>query len=85
MVITSRNWFAMQGPVAIILNSWNVIFIWETCYWTRTKISQQPENCENRNDPDLLKAFLKKSWVESDFKAPNLPLFITAQSFRLSL
>jgi hypothetical protein len=35
MVITSRNWFAMQGPVAIILISWNVIFIWETGYWTR--------------------------------------------------
>jgi hypothetical protein len=37
-------------------------------------ISQQPENCENRNDPDLVQAFLKKWWVESDFKAPNLPL-----------
>jgi hypothetical protein len=37
-------------------------------------IIQQPENCENRNDPDLVKAFLKKWWVESDFKAPNLPL-----------
>jgi hypothetical protein len=24
------------------------------------KISQQPENCETRNDPDLLEAFLKK-------------------------
>jgi hypothetical protein len=36
MVFTSRNWFAMQGPVAIILISWNVIFIWETGYWTRT-------------------------------------------------
>ena len=35
MVLTSRNWFAMQGPVAIILISWNVIFIWETGYWTR--------------------------------------------------
>jgi hypothetical protein len=35
MVFTSRNWFAMQGLVAIILNSWNVIFIWETGYWTR--------------------------------------------------
>jgi hypothetical protein len=35
---------------------------------------QQPENCENRNDPDLVQAFLKKWWVESDFKAPNLPL-----------
>ena len=38
------------------------------------KISQQPENCENRNEPDLVQAFLKKLWVESDFKAPNLPL-----------
>jgi hypothetical protein len=31
---------------------------------------QQPENCENRenrNDPDLVQAFLKKWWVESDF------------------
>jgi hypothetical protein len=34
------------------------------------KISQQPENCENRNDPDLVQPFLKKWWVESDFKAP---------------
>jgi hypothetical protein len=24
-----------EGPVAIILISWNVIFIWETGYWTR--------------------------------------------------
>jgi hypothetical protein len=32
------------------------------------------ENCENRNDPHLVQAFLKKWWVESDFKAPNLPL-----------
>jgi hypothetical protein len=23
--------------------------------------------------PDLVQAFLKKWWVESDFKAPNLP------------
>jgi ABC-type proline/glycine betaine transport system permease subunit len=35
MVFTSRNWFVMQGPVAIILISWNDIFIWETGYWTR--------------------------------------------------
>jgi hypothetical protein len=32
---TSRNWFAMQGPVAIILISSHVIFIWERGYWTR--------------------------------------------------
>ena len=35
MVFTSRNWFVIQGPVAIILISWNAIFIWETGYWTR--------------------------------------------------
>jgi ABC-type proline/glycine betaine transport system permease subunit len=33
--LQSRNWFVMQGPVAIILISWNVNFIWETGYWTR--------------------------------------------------
>jgi hypothetical protein len=32
------------------------------------------ENCENRNDPDLVQAFLKKWCVESYFIAPNLPL-----------
>jgi hypothetical protein len=32
------------------------------------KISQQPENCEKRNDPDLVQAFLKQLWVVSDFK-----------------
>ena len=35
MVFISHNLFVMQGPVAIILISWNVIFIWETGYWTR--------------------------------------------------
>ena len=38
------------------------------------KISQQPENWENRNGPDLVEAFPKKWWVASDFTAPNLPL-----------
>jgi hypothetical protein len=38
------------------------------------KISQQPENCENRKNHDLVPAFLKKWWIESDFKAQNLPL-----------
>jgi hypothetical protein len=36
--------------------------------------SYSENNSENRNDPDLVQAFLKKWWVESDFKAPNLPL-----------
>ena len=30
------------------------------------------ENCENSNYPDLVRPFLKKLWIESDFKAPNL-------------
>jgi hypothetical protein len=34
-VVSLINWFAMQGPVAIILISWNVIFICETGYWNR--------------------------------------------------
>jgi hypothetical protein len=98
-----ENWFAMQGPVAVILISWNVIFIWETGYWTRaikrfalfdllkslysdTNILSKyiPVNnrkTENRNDPDLVQAFLKKWWVESDFKAPNLPLSLRLETF----
>jgi hypothetical protein len=28
----------------------------------------------NKIHPDLVQAFLKKWWVESDFKVPNLPL-----------
>jgi hypothetical protein len=48
---------------------------------TSDKISQQPENCENRNDPDLVQAFLKKWWVESDFKVPNLPLSLRFKGF----
>jgi hypothetical protein len=28
------------------------------------------------NDPDLVQAFLKKWWVESDFKAPNVRYII---------
>jgi hypothetical protein len=48
-----------------------------TCYNSSQqidKISQQPENWENRNDPDLVQEFPKKLWVELDFTAPNLPL-----------
>jgi hypothetical protein len=49
---------------------YSYVFLWGRIY-TKTSISQQPENCENRNDPDLVQAFLKKWWVESDFKAPT--------------
>jgi hypothetical protein len=34
-IYISQLFVIMQGPVAIILISWNVIFIWETGYWTR--------------------------------------------------
>jgi hypothetical protein len=51
----------------------HVIYIYLLILVSNT-ISQQPENCENRNDSDLVQAFLKKWWVESDFKAPNLQL-----------
>jgi hypothetical protein len=51
----------------------NMVLLWHTKGKSKLiiietdKISQQPENCENRNDPDLVQAFLKKWWVESDF------------------
>ena len=32
----------------------------KTHKYINRQISQQPENCENRNDPDLVQAFLKK-------------------------
>jgi DNA replication protein DnaC len=32
------------------------------------KISQQPENCENRNDPDLVQAFRNKWWLNQILK-----------------
>ena len=36
----------------------------KTHKYMNRQISQQPENYENRNDPDLVQAFLKKWWVE---------------------
>jgi hypothetical protein len=50
-------------------------------YYHVCKISQQPENCENRNDLDLVQAFLKTWWIESDFKAPNFPLSLRFKVF----
>jgi hypothetical protein len=46
----------------------------QNSYVNKNKISQKPENWENRNGPDLVQAFPKKWWVESDFTAPNLAL-----------
>jgi hypothetical protein len=36
------------------------------------KISQQPENWENCDGPDLVQAFPKKWWIELDFTAPKI-------------
>jgi hypothetical protein len=44
-------------------------------------VSQQPENEENRNGPDLVQAFPKKWWVESHFTASNLPLPLRLKGF----
>jgi hypothetical protein len=53
----------------------------KTHKYINRQISQQPENCENRNDPNLVQAFLKKWWDESDFKALNLPLSLRLKGF----
>ena len=75
LVIAAAPWYREIRVIATLPNS-------EQSYKGKVKthkyINRQnqstTENCENRNDPDLIHAFLKKWWVESDFKAPNLPL-----------
>jgi hypothetical protein len=54
----------------------NIDIIYESSLTDLIKQTKSVNNrkTENRNDPDLVQAFLKKWWVESDFKAPNLPL-----------
>jgi hypothetical protein len=37
-------------------------------------VHYQPLYGKVTGNPDLVQAFLKKWWVESDFKAPNIPL-----------
>jgi hypothetical protein len=38
----------------------------KTHKYINKQIQSTTENCENHNDPDLVQAFLKKWWVESD-------------------
>jgi hypothetical protein len=40
----------------------------------QTKSVNNRKTGKNRNGLDLVQAFPKKWWVESDFTAPNLPL-----------
>jgi hypothetical protein len=51
----------------------------KTHNYTNRQNQSTSENCENRNDPDLVQAFLKKWWVESDLKAPNFPLSLRSK------
>jgi hypothetical protein len=46
----------------------------KNCVNSRPKSVFKDQEAVKRNDPDLVQAFLKKWSVESDFKAPNLPL-----------
>ena len=48
---------------------------------TNRQSQSQPENWENLNGPDLVHAFPKKWWVESDFTAPNLLLPLRLKGF----
>ena len=45
----------------------------KTHKYINRKNQSTTENYENRNDPHLVQVFLKKWWVESNLKAPNLP------------
>jgi hypothetical protein len=42
------------------------------------KISQQPENWENRNGPDLVQAFPKKWWVDVIVFISNVIMLLTS-------
>jgi hypothetical protein len=48
MVFTSRNWFAMQVPVAIILISWNVIFIRQSIIKVITKLPNSEQSYKGK-------------------------------------
>jgi hypothetical protein len=62
-------------PEAIyILGKDNVLFCFKRRRYGLFDSYYNTNLSENRNVPGLVQAFLKKWWVESDFKAPNLPL-----------
>jgi hypothetical protein len=44
-------------------------------------LNQEPENCENRNGPDMVQVFPKNWRVELDFTAPNLPFPLRLKGF----
>ena len=72
------NWLNEKGQIRVITKLPNSEQSYKgkvkTHKYTNRQNQSTTENCENRNDPHLVQTFLKKWWVESDFKAPNLPL-----------
>jgi hypothetical protein len=48
----------------------------QNAYVYKHKISQQPENCENRNDPDLVRQ-TSRFHYGSTFPAVTITIFIT--------
>ena len=48
----------------------------QNAYVYKHKISQQPENCENRNDPDLVRQ-TSRFHHGSTFPAVTITIFIT--------
>ena len=70
--------FLMQTGIRVITKLPNSEQSYKGKVKTHNYINRQNQsttrNCENCNDPDMVQAFLKKWWVESDFKAPNLLL-----------
>jgi hypothetical protein len=64
---TNKNAFKTLGWIRVIAKLPNS----EQSYKGKVKTHKYIKLWK-RNDPDLVQAFLKKWWVESDFKAPNL-------------
>ena len=61
----TRNYDLLYKFVCSFRASWLTIKYVLLLLYIRV-ITKQPENCENRNDPDLVQAFLKKWRVESE-------------------
>ena len=77
-VCGSLNWYIITDTIRVITKLPNPEQSSEGKVKTHKYINRQNQSTTGklwkRNDPDLVQAFQKKWWVESDFKVPNLPL-----------
>jgi hypothetical protein len=66
----------MDGGIRVITKLPNSEQSYKGKVKTHKYINRQNQSTTGKlkTDPDLVQAFLKKWWVESDFKATNLPL-----------